>query len=646
MQRYWNFPATIGGAINSYSNAGLETFRGNPLKSLTREIIQNSLDAAKNPSEPVKIEFSQFKVKAVDFPGRVELVESFQLCERTWRGNNPKTERFIDEGLSMLSNEEINFLRVSDFNTRGLEGADTGKLGSPWSSLVKEAGSSNKQESSGGSFGIGKAAPFLNSQLRTLFYSSYDIKGYESHIGVSNIMSFRKSDNYVATGNGFYTYDEHSPAIPGQLRLDPEFQRNESGTDIFISAFEPRANNWEEEVKNAVLFDFFIPVYRQDLVVKINGYEINHQNVGDLINELEETEDSRILKEYYNLLISDQTIKKEYPAKKYRGGITFREGEATFYLTSGENLNRRVLMTRKTGMRLFEQTHVSGTISFTGILMITGPNMNDIFKEMENPEHNQWSHDRYEEDPNLAKKIYSDLRKFLRDTVKEEFQEEITKETDAYGLSDFLPNTIELSEESKAKQESLGGRVKSIIKKAKEHKPEEKKRRKGKDIKEMEKELVGEFGISPGDLGGNGFGEHQGGGDDGAGLTDSGGNNELDRDKDGTQDKEKVAKPSKHPVRMEQRYMCMDRMKGQYRFNISPKKSLNQGKLVFRVIGEQSDYDVPIVSAETSDPDFTVERIDSNVVVVNTLTKNKRFILDVGIDYPNYCVLEVELYEN
>src|SRR5699024_8173349 len=119
--------------------------------------------------------------------------------------------------LEILSRENIKILRISDFNTRGLEGAEHAELTSPWSSLIKEAGSSNKREDSGGSFGIGKAAPFLNSKLRTLFYSSFDISGYPSHIGVANIMSFEKLDNTITLGTGYYTNNQQSTAIYGKL---------------------------------------------------------------------------------------------------------------------------------------------------------------------------------------------------------------------------------------------------------------------------------------------------------------------------------------------------------------------------------------------------------------------------------------------
>jgi uncharacterized protein YciU (UPF0263 family) len=646
MNTYWNFPAAVGGMINSINNAGLETFRGNALDSLTREICQNSLDAVKDKNKPVLVEFKSFSTPINIFPKRYELIRDFKLCEQTWNGRNKKSEDFIQEALTILGKNEIKFLRISDFNTKGLEGAKDGELGSPWSSLVKEAGSSNKEGDSGGSFGIGKSAPFLNSKLRTLFYSSFDTTGYQSHIGVANIMSFKKNENQITLGNGYYTHNDKSSAIPGLLDLDEDFKRNETGTDIFVSAFDPK-DDWEEEVKKSVLTNFFITVFTGKLVVKINDFEINDQNIGQLIYELEDNEDNRILKNYFSLLVSNKTIKVPYPAKVYSKEIQFEEGEAELFLLNGDDLNRRVLMTRKTGMRIFEQKNISGSISFTGLLMITGTKMNNIFKQMENPAHNEWTHERYEKDPKLAKKIYSELRKFIRDTVKNTLQEQITDEMDAVGLSDFLPNKDLSVFSSASKTESLNSSIKAIITKQKEKETSKKTRKKGKETKDFEEQLAGEFGISPtGDQGGNGIGEHSSGGTEGAGATDSSGNNEMDQNQQGDKGDRKERKPSKNPVQMKQRYVCVDKNNGKYKFNIVPEKTLHRARLVFSVVGEQSDYDLPIKAASTDDGNVTIEKLNSNTVYLNSLAKNKSFVLNVEIDYSNYCVMEVELYEN
>jgi ribosomal protein L23 len=75
-------------------------------------------------------------------------------------------------------------------------------------------------------------------------------------------------------------------------------------------------------------------------------------------------------------------------------------------------------------------------------------------------------------------------------------------------------------------------------------------------------------------------------------------------------------------------------------------KSINSGKLVFKVMGGQSDYDLPIKSAFTDDYNVVVEKVSSNNVYISTLTKDKSVNITIQIDYSNYCVLEVELFEN
>ena len=41
----WSFPSNNFGTLNGIGEAGIETFKGAPYRSLAREICQNSLDA-------------------------------------------------------------------------------------------------------------------------------------------------------------------------------------------------------------------------------------------------------------------------------------------------------------------------------------------------------------------------------------------------------------------------------------------------------------------------------------------------------------------------------------------------------------------------------------------------------------------------
>lgn len=646
MYSFWNFPSTIGGLINSINHAGIETFRGNAIESLAREICQNSLDAVKNPNEPVVVEFQTFKIKKSEFPGIQEFEYVLRQCLKTWQGKNKKSEDFLHNALNILKRDELQFLRISDFNTKGLVGAKTGEIGSPWSSLVKEAGSSNKAEDSGGSFGIGKSAPFLVSKFRTLFYFSLDITGYESHIGVANIMSYKKEDSTFTLGNGYFTCDKNSNAIPGHIILDKNFKRSETGTDIYVSAFYPDGS-WESEMLESILSNFFITIYENKLIVKINGFEINNNNIGELINKLEENEENRNLKNYFKILISDKTLKIPYPAKKYGNEISFYEGEANLYLLNGEELNRKVLMTRKNGMSIYEQGHISGSISFTGILRITGKNMNNIFKQMENPAHNEWSPNRYEKNPKLADRIFKDLRKFIRDSVKENFQENITDSMDAVGLSDFLPNTSLINDSEKKMRESINRTIESITTKTKSFEKVNVINPPGSMEEEILKHLESNFGItSEGNLTGNLSNNQSTRGDHGGGATVPGGYNILDQSIEGTIGQKIERKFSSKPIKIKYRYICTNKNEGKYRIFIQSEDPWSKAHLKLFVYGEQRDLPLNVQSATTNDQNIIIKEIQNDTIFLHSLNEKKDLTIDIEIVYSEYCVLGVLLYEN
>ena len=51
LMQKWNFPSNNYGQILGIADSGVETFKGTPIKSLAREICQNSLDASLNNNE-------------------------------------------------------------------------------------------------------------------------------------------------------------------------------------------------------------------------------------------------------------------------------------------------------------------------------------------------------------------------------------------------------------------------------------------------------------------------------------------------------------------------------------------------------------------------------------------------------------------
>lgn len=207
-----------------------------------------------------------------------------------------------------MSNQ-IPVLRISDFNTTGLTGSDK-EYNTPWQNLVKASGVSDKDGASGGSFGIGKSAPFACSDLRTVFYSTLDINGLKAFQGVARLVSFKKkglfgqdTDN-ITTGTGYYGDTKKNSAIKDCISLDKSFSRGESGTDVFVLGFSYNPG-WKDDIVRTVLEDFLISVYNRDLVAKVDDITISADSLHELMDKYRES--APIAYNYYQVLTSQNS---------------------------------------------------------------------------------------------------------------------------------------------------------------------------------------------------------------------------------------------------------------------------------------------------------------------------------------------------
>lgn len=170
----WRFPINDSGGIRGINDTGVAMFRGNPLSSLAREICQNSLDAAISDKEPVKVQFKMFTIKTDEIYGMKDLKETFLKCKDFWGDQvNGETVKFFNNAITVSNRPECRIMRISDFNTTGLLGSEA-KINTDWTNLTKSTGVSDKKGTAGGSFGIGKFAPFACSDFFTVFYSTKD----------------------------------------------------------------------------------------------------------------------------------------------------------------------------------------------------------------------------------------------------------------------------------------------------------------------------------------------------------------------------------------------------------------------------------------------------------------------------------------
>ena len=637
----WRFVPNQNSTIVGINDAGIETFTANMNRSLVREIIQNSLDAVVDNSEaPVTVDFELFTLKRDDIPDVENLASVVTKCKES-NMDEPDAYKFFDNASKLISQSKIDVLRISDHNTKGLEGSDTCEKGTSWSRLVKENGSSNKGQSSGGSFGIGKSATFACSDLRTVFYSSLDVKGLRSNFGVAKLVSFQDEELGWTTGVGYYSEDEKFVAIPELAQFSESYKRNDSGTDIYVVGMH-KPENFKEEFVQAVLLDFLVSLVRGKLIVNIQGEEIRKETLSKYIAQLNpyQSEDIKALLDYYHLLTSSdpKIIKIPLDSNIYGKKYGFHDGECTLYLRESEGYNRKVLITRKAGMRILEQNRISGSIEFTGVMIIEGKKMNETFKAMEVPSHDAWEPGRCRGEQRYYTNVLNDFKKYIKSCVTNNFGKVRADSIDAIGASDFLPDRIEKDKEERLQKNDLSTRIKKLFGKSIEP---TKKKAKAIDVSEVTPKGDDQGGGGPGEGPGPkpGPGPHPGPGPGPYPGPEPGKNPKTEKQGDNVKYKEILVK---------KRLVCKNLNEGKYILNFIVPSKASKGKLVFSLSGEQSDFELPIKSAEiiAGAQGTQIDKTMGNQIYLVDLVKGDNLKLEVTVDFDSYCMMEVDYYAN
>jgi hypothetical protein len=168
----WRSPNNDYGPEVGLDNGDVETFKKEPEEALARETGQNSNDARYNSSY-TKMEYKLFEVEHDAIPGIDELSEMIEACYE-YKKELPKEAVQLKRMLERSHDKKIKCLRISDFHTSGLEGVLSNDAEKPFYLLTKGSGISYKGSGAGGSKGIGKYAAFVNSNINTVFYSTYN----------------------------------------------------------------------------------------------------------------------------------------------------------------------------------------------------------------------------------------------------------------------------------------------------------------------------------------------------------------------------------------------------------------------------------------------------------------------------------------
>lgn len=449
-----NFPLNNGGQEVGISEGGIEHFTGKIVESLCKEILQNSLDARVG-NEKVKVKFDIIEMERKSIPEISNLTKTIESCLDYWE-NNEKAKKILTKSLSSIKGDTIKILRISDSGTCGLTGADK-KRDSNFFNLVKSSGASSKGGQSGGSFGIGKFAPFACSYPRTIFYSTLDMNGNYAFQGVSRLVT-HEINGETTQGVGYIGDSNRNMPILNKEIIPKEFLRNTTGTDINIIGFNGDSS-WKEVIIKSSFSSFFESIYNGKLEIQIGDDIIDKDNFKEFGEKyIKEVLGSDYTYEYFKCILSENnTDKKIYKEDFIFQGDNF--GEIELHLYKSRGFHKKVAYLRSTGMKIIDKGNFRTTLNFSGVLKLNGEKINSFIRSLETPSHDRLEEDRHE-DPKKAKKILEELNRLIRQKVTEFSKINDGEEIDIKGISKFLPDT---SKENEILNYSLkNGKIKNI----------------------------------------------------------------------------------------------------------------------------------------------------------------------------------------
>lgn len=459
----WFFPSRGYGELEGFSNPGLEMFKGEPIRAMAREVCQNSLDAKLNNEKPLRLEFQRYFINTADFPGIIEMRNVLNKCRDFWRKKgDEKTLAFVNEAIKTISGEKFFVLRISDFNTTGLKGAFDEENITPWKGLVQgNAFSIKTSNTAAGSFGIGKAAPFVVSKLQTVFYRTFDENGVRAAQGVTHLVSFNgvpstPGEDPVRRSTGYFSDGDKNKPLARIEQLDALNLRNQCGTDLFIPGFDftaSKAENWIDDIIIELLENFLYSIYSGKMEVVIDDKHLNKSTVEAYINRyMPKTKNAE---SFYKVIREDNAdVTEEILDFHAMGTLRLR-------LLYSPDANKKVLVVRNSGMKISDIPSLPRGISFVGFLELQGSALNEFFRKMENPQHNKWEHNRHP-NPTLARSRKEEVENWVKNVIGEKIKEISGEEIDIDVSNYFFSSNRENHSANEEKVENVVDTVKTI----------------------------------------------------------------------------------------------------------------------------------------------------------------------------------------
>ena len=425
MVAHWKFGVNDMGESEGPKNAGIASFTTDRIGGIVREIIQNSIDARASHTGPVEVDFlvEELPTPGLDLPGLrralAASVESYAIDDERYKTQFQRGILRLD---AAVKKGQITALTATDRNTTGA--SDRNGRRDKWHGLTKSVGLSTKDsKDSGGSFGVGKHAPFTATDIRTVLYATAYYQNGDAgplsrrFTGKAILVSHTiDGQDYRASG---WLQEEDSAICDDDIPA--EFQLKSPGTHVSILGFDDsKANEWASEAKESLVRNFFHALVQGNLKVRIDDETIETTNIDQIAKDMGD--------DVYSVVAVSRSAAKETAEIEGIGQVNLR----IIIDDSGERSDKTVALVRGSGMMITDQIgnmRVSPSQQmfniprtwhgFTAIVECLSHGKRSLLREAEGPHHDKISSDNADEsDHRAVSKALRALGKWIRDSIE------------------------------------------------------------------------------------------------------------------------------------------------------------------------------------------------------------------------------------
>lgn len=407
----WYFPPTGGGIEQDFHHPGQEAFKARGAwNNIIREIIQNSLDASATNTKPVHVDIELNKVPTSAI-GPIDLsIHIEAVFEGAIKHQQEEAIQIYEHALNILKEPNIDVLSIIDSNTTGLQQKNL-------NALVYREGASEKTGNAGGSYGIGKHAPFIVSAIKTVFYSTTytNPKKTEQCIGKSILSAHDNPKGaklqHVGFGTNIPTKDGCQPRPMIGSDIYKDFRLKNTGTGVFILGFTPPTKQWKRGAIQSIAKNFFDAIHNEKLTVTVCGEQIVKNTLSSLLDNAGDTQKSHW---YY------KTIKKPDGVK------TIEVNEIRFdikYIINRDDLPNRIAYLNRMGMLITDSKQKGSNpfavtfgsyLKYVAVVQANDDETDQLIRKMEPPSHKSIDPDRI-----ISEKIRNNYKANLKDANKQ-----------------------------------------------------------------------------------------------------------------------------------------------------------------------------------------------------------------------------------